>query len=91
MADNQSRMHAALARVRDRHAKAERTIVEVRAERLVLYRQARDMNMTWEEIGASAGVTAAAVQQAVLKADNPRPHGRPGRPPGPRPRTGPKA
>jgi hypothetical protein len=48
------------------------------------YRQARAMEppLTFDEIAEASGVTAAAVQQAIFKADNPRPHGRPGRPRG---------
>jgi AraC-like DNA-binding protein len=80
----QSRALAGIVRQRDRLAKAERTVAQMRAERVSMYRGARalDPPCTFEDIADAAGISAAAVQRALAKADNPKPHGRPGRPRG---------
>lgn len=82
----QARLLTELGKLRDRYARAERQVTELRAQRVALYRKARALNppLTFEEIAEAAGITAAAVQQAITKADNPRPHGKPGRPRGSR-------
>lgn len=84
-ADPRSRHVTALNKVRDQLARAERQVTELRAERVARYKVAHDGSppwLTYDEIAEASGVTAAAVQQAIFKADNPKPHGRPGRPRG---------
>jgi predicted Rossmann fold nucleotide-binding protein DprA/Smf involved in DNA uptake len=84
MTPEQNRILGALAKLTARYVKAEQAVTELRAQRVALYRQARAAYppLTYDEIAEASGITAAAVQQALFKADNPRPHGRPGRPRG---------
>jgi hypothetical protein len=82
-------MLARLRKHRGRYEKAEQGIVDLRTERIALYREARALKppLTFDEIADAVGITAAAVQQAIFKADNPKPPGKPGRPRGSTKRT----
>lgn len=79
----QESMLVRMRKLNDRHRRVAATEEQLRSERLALYRLGREILLTWDEIGSAFGVSGAAVQQAVIKADNPKPRGKPGRPRGP--------
>jgi len=78
---------AVLTRMRklnERHRRAVATEETLRVQRVHMYREGRALAppLTFDEIAEAFGLTAAAVQQTLNKADNPKPRGKPGRPRG---------